>query len=120
MNSTDRQAHWQNVYATKAEKEVSWFQESPAQSLDLIADTGISTDASIIDVGGGASRLVDSLFEKGFRRVAYSTFPQRPSRKRKSGSAIAETGSTGSSRTSPPGSLRARMISGMIAPPFIF
>jgi SAM-dependent methyltransferase len=67
VNEIDRQAHWQNVYATKAEKEVSWFQENPAPSLDLIAATGISTDAAII---GGASRLVDSLLEKGFRRVA--------------------------------------------------
>ncbi|CAN5503498.1 class I SAM-dependent methyltransferase [soil metagenome] len=70
MNNTDRQAHWQKVYAVKAEKEVSWFQENPAPSLDLIAATGISTDASIIDVGGGASRLVDSLLEQGFRRIA--------------------------------------------------
>ena len=69
MNNTDRQAHWQNVYATKAEKEVSWFQESPASSLDLIAATGIRSDAGIIDVGGGASRLVDSLLEKGFSRI---------------------------------------------------
>ena len=70
MNNTDRQAHWQNVYATKAEKEVSWFQENPAPSLDLIAATGIRTDADIIDVGGGASRLVDSLLERGFHRLA--------------------------------------------------
>lgn len=69
MNNTDRQAHWQNVYATKAEKEVSWFQENPAPSLDLIAATGLSTDAAIIDVGGGASRLVDRLLEKGFCKV---------------------------------------------------
>jgi ISXO2-like transposase domain len=51
VNQTERQAHWQNVYATKAEKEVSWFQENPAPSLDLIAATGISTDEAIIDVG---------------------------------------------------------------------
>lgn len=69
MSNTDRQAHWQNVYATKAEKEVSWFQENPAPSLDLIAATGIKSDAAIIDVGGGASRLVDSLLEQGFSRV---------------------------------------------------
>jgi 2-polyprenyl-3-methyl-5-hydroxy-6-metoxy-1,4-benzoquinol methylase len=70
MNDTDRQAHWQNVYATRAEKEVSWFQENPAPSLDLIAATGIRIDADIIDIGGGASRLVDSLLERGFHRVA--------------------------------------------------
>lgn len=70
MNENDREAHWQNVYATKAEMEVSWFQADPAPSLDMIAATGISTDAAAIDVGGGASRLVDSLLDKGFGNVA--------------------------------------------------
>ncbi|MCK1437053.1 class I SAM-dependent methyltransferase [Bradyrhizobium sp. 15] len=70
MNDLDRQAHWQSVYATKAEREVSWFQEDPAPSLDLITETGISTDDGIIDVGGGASRLVDGLLQRGFTRVA--------------------------------------------------
>jgi trans-aconitate methyltransferase len=70
MNDVDRQAHWQKVYATKAEKEVSWFQENPTPSLDMIAATGVPTDADIIDVGGGASRLVDSLLDKGFSRLA--------------------------------------------------
>src|SRR5258708_39342785 len=69
MNNSDRQAHWQNVYATKSEKQVSWYQENPAPSLDLIAATCITGDAAIIDIGGGASRLVDSLLEKGFRRI---------------------------------------------------
>ena len=70
MSNTGRQTHWQNVYATKAENEVSWYQEYPAPSLDLIAATGVTSDASVIDVGGGASRLVDRLLDKNFRRVA--------------------------------------------------
>ena len=70
MNETDRRSHWQNVYATKAEKEVSWFQENPIPSLDMIAATGITPDAGIIDVGGGSSRLVDSLLDKGFSQLA--------------------------------------------------
>jgi len=70
MNETGRRTHWQNVYATKAENEVSWYQENPASSLDLVAATGVPSDAAIIDVGGGASRLVDCLLDKGFRRVA--------------------------------------------------
>ena len=69
MTATDREAHWQNVYATKSEKEVSWFQENPAPSLELIAATGLSHDAAIIDVGGGTSRLVDGLLDQGFRRL---------------------------------------------------
>lgn len=63
---TDRQNHWDNVYATKAETEVSWFQESPTASLDLIHSLVVSRQARIIDIGGGASRLVDALLDEGF------------------------------------------------------
>ena len=69
MSDIDRQAHWENVYTTKGEKEVSWFQENPAPSLELIALTGLSEDAAIIDIGGGASRLVDELLARKFRRL---------------------------------------------------
>lgn len=65
----DRQAHWQGVYETKAETEVSWFQERPATSLALIAATGLGPVARMVDVGGGASRLVDHLVEMGWRSV---------------------------------------------------
>ncbi len=65
---TDRQTHWDNVYAIKAETEVSWFQESPAPSLDLIRSLGATAKTSIIDVGGGMSRLVDALIGEGFER----------------------------------------------------
>jgi hypothetical protein len=67
MNDTSRQAHWQEVYGTKGEREVSWFQEDPALSLELIALTGISAEAEIADIGGGASRLVDDLLKPAFR-----------------------------------------------------
>jgi len=65
----NREAHWENVYTSKAETEVSWFQENPAPSLELMAMTGVPTDAAIIDVGGGASRLVDALLERRFGRI---------------------------------------------------
>ena len=61
MSDVGRKAHWENVYTTKSEKEVSWFQENPAPSLELIALAGLHADARIIDIGGGASRLVDAL-----------------------------------------------------------
>jgi SAM-dependent methyltransferase len=61
--------HWQNVYATKDEKEVSWYQDNPVLSLDLIAASGVARDAAIIDVGGGASRLVDALLDRGFQAI---------------------------------------------------
>src|SRR5271165_5945473 len=69
MNTESRQAHWEKVYTTKGENEVSWFQENPAPSLDLIAKAGATTASALIDVGGGASRLVDALIAKGFRAV---------------------------------------------------
>lgn len=69
MSTLERQAHWQNVYLSKGERDVSWFQESPAIFLDLIKATGVGPDASIIDIGGGASRLVDALLIDGFRAL---------------------------------------------------
>ncbi|QND71153.1 class I SAM-dependent methyltransferase [Tardiphaga robiniae] len=69
MNDESRQAHWEKVYGTKGEKEVSWFQENPAPSLDLIALTGVTAEAQIIDIGGGASRLVDDLIARAFHHL---------------------------------------------------
>ncbi len=64
-----RTDHWENVYTTKADDSVSWFEQSPAFSLELIAATGIKS-ASVIDIGGGASRLVDALVTNGHNQVA--------------------------------------------------
>ena len=69
MIGPDRQTHWDNVYTTKTEKEVSWFEESPTISLDLIRSTRAGLDAPIIDIGGGASRLVDALIDNGFEAL---------------------------------------------------
>jgi len=70
VNTLERQAHWQEVYQTRGERDVSWFQEIPTISLDLIRATGIGADASIVDIGAGASRLVDALVTEGFRSVS--------------------------------------------------
>jgi ubiquinone/menaquinone biosynthesis C-methylase UbiE len=69
MSDISRKAHWENVYTTKREREVSWFQENPAPSLELIALAGLPADASIIDIGGGASRLVDALVDRNVRQI---------------------------------------------------
>ncbi|HTJ59135.1 MAG TPA: class I SAM-dependent methyltransferase, partial [Devosiaceae bacterium] len=58
-------AHWQQVYETKPETGVSWYELEPALSLSLIAEADARPDAAIIDVGGGASRLVDGLLAQG-------------------------------------------------------
>lgn len=62
--------HWENVYTTKSTDSVSWFQTHAGRSLELIHDTGLGKDASIIDVGGGASVLVDDLLNEGYRDLS--------------------------------------------------
>ena len=66
---SDRATHWDNVYATKGEAEVSWFQDNPAISLEMIRATNPDRGAEIIDIGGGASRLVDALLQDGYRHL---------------------------------------------------
>ncbi len=66
----NRKEHWNQFYQTKAPDKVSWFQTWPAISLQLIEATRIGKDESIIDVGGGASVLVDFLLEAGFTKLA--------------------------------------------------
>ena len=61
MSNDDRQAHWDGVYSTKSEDAVSWFEPSPDISLALLREAGLQTDMAVVDVGGGASRLVDAL-----------------------------------------------------------
>lgn len=68
MEAKDRHAHWQSTYAAKGEREVSWFQDSPLPSLALIEEVA-TPSSSIIDIGGGASRLADSLLQRGFGDV---------------------------------------------------
>jgi SAM-dependent methyltransferase len=69
MQSDGRQAHWEGVYTKKGANEVSWFQKNPAPSLALIAQVGATQASAIIDIGGGASRLVDNLVDRGFEDV---------------------------------------------------
>jgi SAM-dependent methyltransferase len=70
MAETDRKAHWEAVYTTKGENEVSWFQDNPAPSLELIDLARPTKESHIVDIGGGASRLVDRLLARGFSHVS--------------------------------------------------
>src|SRR5437763_13953051 len=80
MSGFNRQAHWQQVYTEKGENQVSWFQERPTVSLELIEAVGVKPSSAIIDIGGGASRLVDALVEKGQNAAAafqsFATIPR--------------------------------------------
>ncbi|HWR76171.1 MAG TPA: class I SAM-dependent methyltransferase [Thiobacillus sp.] len=64
----DRRQHWETVYGNKTADRVSWFQQHAASSLRLIKGCA-GTDAHIIDVGGGASVLVDNLLDAGYRNL---------------------------------------------------
>jgi trans-aconitate methyltransferase len=65
--SQDWKTHWEDVYRDKQFTDVSWYQELPERSLALIEASGVGRDQAIIDVGGGASTLVDHLVESGYR-----------------------------------------------------
>jgi len=66
MQSKD---HWEKVYTTKTTTEVSWFQEHAQRSLRLIREAGVPLSAPIIDVGGGASTLVDDLLAQDYEHL---------------------------------------------------
>jgi SAM-dependent methyltransferase len=66
MSPAEDVSHWDNIFATRGESEVSWFEPKCESSLDLIAAAKLPSDAAIIDIGGGASRLVDFLMDLGY------------------------------------------------------
>jgi ubiquinone/menaquinone biosynthesis C-methylase UbiE len=65
----ESKAHWEHIYESKNIREVSWFQEHAAQSIELIKKARVSLGAKIIDVGGGASTLVDDLLDQGYSEI---------------------------------------------------
>ena len=66
----DRRDHWDQVYRTRAPERVGWYQRRPDISLALIAASGVRRDAGVVDVGGGASVLVDHLLDLGYMNLA--------------------------------------------------
>lgn len=67
---TAGERHWETLYRSKAPTAVSWYQESPVLSLAMIERSEIDRTGRIVDVGGGASTLVDRLLEKGFATMS--------------------------------------------------
>jgi len=66
----ERAAHWNHVYTSKVEHEVSWFEALPTVSLDLLDAAGITKESCVLDVGGGDSHLVDALAARGLDCLA--------------------------------------------------
>ena len=64
-----RRTHWDGIYQRTAPVDRSWYQDNPVLSLELITVAGVSRDAPMIDVGGGASVLVDWLIQAGYRDI---------------------------------------------------
>jgi SAM-dependent methyltransferase len=63
------QEHWEQIYRAKAPDQLSWYSPHLSASLELIQRASVSHSASIIDVGGGESTLVDDLLERGYRNI---------------------------------------------------
>jgi SAM-dependent methyltransferase len=66
----NRRQHWQGVYSSRAEHDVSWFESLPATSIRLLEAAGLDSDTCVLDVGGGDSRLVDHLAARGLDCLA--------------------------------------------------
>jgi SAM-dependent methyltransferase len=64
-----RSEHWNGVYTSKREGDVSWFEATPAVSLQLLEAAGLDSTTRVLDVGGGDSHLVDELIARGLRAV---------------------------------------------------
>jgi SAM-dependent methyltransferase len=65
----DRKEHWENVYCSKPPDRLGWYKPRLQTSLDWIRKLNLPADAAIIDVGGGASTLIDELINDGYRSV---------------------------------------------------
>jgi hypothetical protein len=66
----DRPTHWNDVYTTKSERDVSWFEALPDVSLRMMDAAGLTSTTCVLDVGGGDSHLVDALIARGLRCLA--------------------------------------------------
>ena len=62
--------HWENIFSAKNFNEVSWYQESPKTSIDLIQSINPDKNSYLIDIGAGDSKLVDNLLDFGFRNIS--------------------------------------------------
>ena len=63
----DRKGHWDTIYTRKAEADLSWHQDDPSTSLELMRLAGLTPGTSVIDIGAGRSRVVDRLLDMGLR-----------------------------------------------------
>ena len=82
MNS-DLKSHWENIYSSKKEDGVSWFQEHPKTSIDLIEKYSTDKSTSIIDIGSGRSKILKNLIENEYDELTYLDISQEACSKSK-------------------------------------
>ena len=82
MNS-DLKSHWENIYSSKKEDGVSWFQEHPKTSIDLIEKYSADKSAAIIDIGSGRSKILKNLIENEYDNLTYLDISQEACSKSK-------------------------------------
>lgn len=70
MENENSKNHWETIYQTKSMNEVSWYQQKPKTSLEFLQQANLPKQASIIDIGGGDSFLVDNLIELGYTNIS--------------------------------------------------
>lgn len=69
MNEISTRDHWQEIYSSRNDEELSWFESAPSISLDLLLAPSLTSEMPVLDVGGGSSRFVDALLDRGFTDV---------------------------------------------------
>lgn len=69
MKTSDKKQHWEKIYQTKEDQDVSWYQENPETSLLFFRQFAIPPNAKIIDIGGGNSRLAEHLLQAGYTNL---------------------------------------------------
>lgn len=106
MEPVSSSEHWQRVYTARNEEELSWYEPVPGISLDLLLTPSLQKDAAILDVGGGASHLVDALLDRGFTQASVLDIAESALEKAQSRLAEKASRCIGSSRTLPSGSLK--------------
>ena len=65
----NKKQHWETVFTSKKINEVSWYQQTPQDSINFIEQLELPNTAAIIDVGGGDSFLADNLVDKGYSNI---------------------------------------------------
>ena len=67
-NPKDLQSHWNTAY-NKEDQKLGWFEENPAQTMQLIESCKLETDAKILNVGVGTTTLIEALLDKGYTNL---------------------------------------------------